>query len=77
MKLKFATVLCTFAAIFSMASCTEEILGVGELPPLAGEVVLTDVVNAGAVRLSPNYVFTLELKSASGDVLEAKLASAL
>jgi len=76
MKLKFATVLCTFAAIFSMASCTEEILGVGELPPLAGEVVLTDVVNADAVRLSPNYVFTLELKSASGDVLEAKLASA-
>ena len=59
-----------------MASCTEEILGVGELPPLAGEVVLTDVVNAGAVRLSPNYVFTLELKSAAGDVLEAKLASA-
>lgn len=59
-----------------MASCTEEILGVGELPPLAGEVVLTDVVDAGAVRLSPNYVFTLELKSAAGDVLEAKLASA-
>ena len=58
-----------------MASCTEEILGVGELPPLAGEVVLTDVVDAGAVRLSPNYVFTLELKSAAGDVLEAKLAS--
>ncbi len=59
MKLKFATVLCTFAAIFSMASCTEEILGVGELPPLAGEVVLTDVVNAGAVRLrdqSQKYV---------------------
>ena len=59
-----------------MASCTEEILGVGELPPLAGEVVLTDVVDAGAVRISPNYVFTLELKSASGDVFEAKLASA-
>ena len=76
MKLRFATILCAFAAIFSMASCTEEILGVGELPPLAGEVVLTDVVNAGAVRLSPNYVFTLELKSAAGDVLEAKLASA-
>ena len=76
MKLRFATILCAFAAIFSMASCTEEILGVGELPPLAGEVVLTDVVDAGAVRLSPNYVFTLELKSAAGDVLEAKLASA-
>jgi len=75
MKLRFATILCAFAAIFSMASCTEEILGVGELPPLAGEVVLTDVVDAGAVRLSPNYVFTLELKSAAGDVLEAKLAS--
>ena len=59
-----------------MASCTEEILGVGELPPLAGEVVLTDVVETSAVRLSPNYVFTLELKSAAGDVLEAKLASA-
>ena len=59
-----------------MASCTEEILGVGELPPLAGEVVLTDVVEASAVRLSPNYVFTLELKNASGVVLEAKLASA-
>ena len=58
-----------------MASCTEEILGVGELPPLAGEVVLTDVVNAGAVRLSPNYVFTLELKSAAGDVLEVKFVS--
>ena len=58
-----------------MASCTEEILGVGELPPLAGEVVLTDVVETSAVRLSPNYVFTLELKSAAGDVLEAKLAS--
>ncbi|MBR4978105.1 MAG: hypothetical protein IKY95_04030 [Bacteroidales bacterium] len=76
MKLKFATILCAFAAMFSMASCTEEILGVGELPPLAGEVVLTDVVDAGAVRLSPNYVFSLELKSASGDVFEAKLASA-
>ena len=76
MKLRFATILCAFAAMFSMASCTEEILGVGELPPLAGEVVLTEVVNAGAVRLSPNYVFTLELKSAAGDVLEAKLASA-
>lgn len=76
MKLKFATILCAFAAMFSMASCTEEILGVGELPPLAGEVVLTDVVDAGAVRISPNYVFTLELKSASGDVFEAKLASA-
>ena len=59
-----------------MASCTEEILGVGELPPLTGEVVLTDVVETSAVRLSPNYVFTLELKSAAGDVLEAKLASA-
>lgn len=58
-----------------MASCTEEILGVGELPPLTGEVVLTDVVETSAVRLSPNYVFTLELKSAAGDVLEAKLAS--
>ena len=76
MKLKFATILCALAAMFSMASCTEEILGVGELPPLAGEVVLTDVVDAGAVRISPNYVFTLELKSASGDVFEAKLASA-
>lgn len=75
MKLRFATILCAFAAIFSMASCTEEILGVGELPPLAGEVVLTDVVETSAVRLSPNYVFTLELKSAAGDVLEAKLAS--
>ena len=76
MKLRFATILCAFAAMFSMASCTEEILGVGELPPLAGEVVLTDVVSTSAVRLSPNYVFTLELTSAAGDVLEAKLASA-
>ena len=76
MKLRFATILCAFAAIFSMASCTEEILGVGELPPLAGEVVLTDVVETSAVRLSPNYVFTLELKNASGVVLEAKFASA-
>ena len=76
MKLKFATILCAFAAVFSMASCTEEILGEGVLPPLAGELVLTDVVDAGAVRLSPNYVFTLELKSASGDVFEAKFASA-
>ena len=59
-----------------MASCTEEILGVGELPPLAGEVVLTDVVETSAVRLSRNYIFTLELKNASGVVLEAKLASA-
>ena len=59
-----------------MASCTEEILGVGELPPLAGEVVLTDVVETSAIRLSPNYIFTLELKNASGVVLEAKLASA-
>lgn len=58
-----------------MASCTEEILGVGELPPLAGEVVLTDVVETSAIRLSPNYIFTLELKNAAGDVLEAKLAS--
>ena len=76
MKLRFATILCAFAAMFSMASCTEEILGVGELPPLAGEVVLTDVVETSAIRLSPNYIFTLELKNASGVVLEAKLASA-
>ena len=43
---------------------------------MAGEVVLTDVVETSAVRLSPNYVFTLELKNASGVVLEAKFASA-
>ena len=44
MKLKLASILCAAAALFSLASCTEEPLGVAQLPTLSGEVVLTDVL---------------------------------
>ena len=82
MKLKLASILCAAAALFSLASCTEEPLGVAQLPTLSGEVVLTDVLATRGARVSPNYMLTSEFatagatKDGSGVVLEAKFASA-
>lgn len=81
MKLKLASILCAVAAIFGLASCTEDALGVAQLPTLSGEVVLTDVLATRGARVSPNYLLTVELgttgasKEGSGYVLEAKFAS--
>ena len=82
MKLKLATILCALAAMVSMTSCTEEGLGQAQLPPLAGEVVLTEVLATDGSRVSPNYVLGVELatagatKQGSGVVLDVKFASA-
>ena len=77
MKLKLATILFALTAMISMTSCEDEHLGQGELPPISGEVVLSDVLATDGARVSPNYVFTLELgtegatKTGSGVVFEA------
>ena len=82
MKLKLASILCAVAAIFGLASCTEDVVGVAQLPTLSGEVVLTDVLATRGARVSPSYLLTVELgttgasKEGSGYVLEAKFASA-
>lgn len=82
MKLKLASILCAAAALFSLASCTEEPLGVSQLPTLSGEVVLTDVLATRGARVSPNYQLTSEFatagasKDGSGVVFEVKFASA-
>ena len=82
MKLKLASILCAAAALFSLASCTEEPLGVSKLPTLSGEVVLTDVLATRGARVSPNYMLTSEFatadasKDGSGVVFEVKFASA-
>ena len=82
MKLKLASILCAAAAIFGLASCTEEPLGVAQLPTLSGEVVLTDVLATRGARVSPNYMLTSEFatagatKDGSGVVFEVKFASA-
>lgn len=83
MKLKLATILFALSAMVSMTSCnTEEGLGQGQLPPLAGDVDLTEVLATGGSRVSPNYVLGVELgtagasKEGSGAVLDVKFTSA-
>lgn len=80
MKLKLATILFAASVMFSMTSCEEMTNpGEGQLPPLAGEVVLTDVLTTNGSRVSPNYVLEFELgtenatKDGSGAVLYAKV----
>lgn len=83
MKLKLATILFALSAMVSMTSCnTEEGLGQGQLPPLAGDVDLTEVLATDGSRVSPNYVLGVELgtagasKEGSGAVLDVKFTSA-
>ncbi len=76
MKLKLATILFAASVMVSITSCEETNLGQAQLPPLAGEVVLTDVLGTSGSRVSPNYVLGVELGNGSGAVLEAKFASA-
>ena len=80
MKLKLATILFAASVMFSMTSCEEMTNpGEGQLPPLAGEVVLTDVLTTNGSRVSPNYVLEFEIgtenatKDGSGAVLYAKI----
>ena len=82
MKLKFATILFALSVVASMTSCTEEGLGQAQLPPLAGDVDLTEVLATDGSRVSPNYVLGVELatagasKDGSGAVLDVKFTSA-
>lgn len=75
MKLKLATILFAASVMVSITSCEETNLGQAQLPPLAGEVVLTDVLGTSGSRVSPNYVLGVELGNSAGAVLEAKFAS--
>lgn len=75
MKLKLATILFAASVMVSITSCEETNLGEAQLPPLAGEVVLTDVLGTSGSRVSPNYVLGVELGNSAGAVLEAKFAS--
>lgn len=75
MKLKLATILFAASVMVSITSCEEKNLGEAQLPPLAGEIVLTDVLGTSGTRVSPNYVLGVELGNSSGAVLEAKFAS--
>lgn len=75
MKLKLATILFAASVMVSITSCEEKNLGEAQLPPLAGEIVLTDVLGTSGSRVSPNYVLGVELGNSSGAVLEAKFAS--
>ena len=75
MKLKLATILFAASVMASITSCEEKNLGEAQLPPLAGEIVLTDVLGTSGSRVSPNYVLGVELGNSSGAVLEAKFAS--
>ena len=75
MKLKLATILFAASVMASITSCEEKNLGEAQLPPLAGEIVLTDVLGTSGSRVSPNYVLGIELGNSSGAVLEAKFAS--
>ncbi len=83
MKLKLATILFALSVVVSTTSCNkEEGLGQGQLPPLAGDVDLTEVLATDGTRVSPNYVLGVELgtagasKEGSGAVLDVKFASA-
>ncbi len=75
MKLKLATILFAASVMVSITSCEEKNLGEAQLPPLAGEVVFTDVLGTSGSRVSPNYVLGVELGNSSGAVLEAKFTS--
>lgn len=71
MKRKLATFLFALAVVGSMTSCEEMNYGEGQLPPLAGEVVFTEVTGTSAARVSPNFVLGVELSNGSGAALEA------
>ena len=76
MKLRLASILFAVSIMATVISCEEMKTGEGELPPLAGELVLTDVVGTSAARVSPNYVLGVELSNESGAVLEAVFSCA-
>ena len=71
MKRKLASFLFAMSVVGSMTSCEEMNYGEGQLPPLAGEVVFTDVTGTSAARVSPNFVLGVELSNGSGAALEA------
>ena len=71
MKRKLASFLFALSVVGSMTSCEEMNYGEGKLPPLAGEVVFTDVTGTSAARVSPNFVLGVELSNGSGAALEA------
>lgn len=82
MKLKLATILFAVSVMMTaMTSCSKENLGEAQLPPLAGEVVLTDVLATDGSRVAPNYILGVEFgtegatKDGSGAVLEVKFVS--
>ena len=82
MKLKLATILFAVSVMMTaMTSCSKENLGEAQLPPLAGEVVLTDVLATDGSRVAPNYVLGAEFgtegatKEGPGAVLEVKFVS--
>lgn len=82
MKLKLATILFAVSVMITgMTSCSKENLGESQLPPLAGEVVLTDVLATDGSRVAPNYILGVEFgtegatKDGSGAVLEVKFVS--
>ena len=81
MKLKLATILFAVSAMMTMVSCSKENLGESKLPPLAGEVVLTDVLATDGSRVAPNYILGAEFgtagatKEGSGAVLAVKFVS--
>ena len=71
MKRKLASFLFALSVVGSMTSCEEMNYGEGKLPPLAGEVVFTDVTGTSAARVSPNFILGVELSNGSGAALEA------
>ena len=71
MKRKLASFLFALSVVGSMTSCEEMNYGEGQLPPLAGEVVFTDVTGTSAARVSPNFILGVELSNGSGAALEA------
>ena len=82
MKLKLATILFAVSVMITgMTSCSKENLGEAQLPPLAGEVVLTDVLATDGSRVAPNYILGVEFgtegatKEGSGAVLDVKFVS--
>ncbi|MBR5833287.1 MAG: hypothetical protein IKY48_01755 [Bacteroidales bacterium] len=82
MKLKLATILFAVSVMITgMTSCSKENLGEAQLPPLAGEVVLTDVLATDGSRVAPNYILGVEFgtegatKDGSGAVLDVKFVS--
>lgn len=71
MKRKLASFLFALSVVGFMTSCEEMNYGEGQLPPLAGEVVFTEVTGTSAARVSPNFVLGVELSNGSGAALEA------